>query len=85
MSLKLYRLGAGGGKGPGPLPLSDDSCVLLSEGHAFCQLDEPPGPLHRLCGCSAWHPEGGDVSPRKLGREEVSSSAWEHLIHLNST
>lgn len=60
-------------------PLSDCpmspaiSRVLLSEGHAFCQLDEPPGPLHRLRGSSAWHPEGGDVSPRKLGGEEVNT------------
>ncbi|KAF3814203.1 hypothetical protein GH733_017819 [Mirounga leonina] len=35
------------------LPLADQIKILMKNGHAFCQLDEPPGPLHRLCGCSA--------------------------------
>ena len=72
MNLKLCGLSVEGREGPGPSSLSDVSCVLLSEGHAFCQLDEPPGPLHRFRGCSAGHPEGGDVGPRELGGEEVS-------------
>ncbi|XP_036772902.1 DNA-directed RNA polymerase III subunit RPC5 isoform X2 [Manis pentadactyla] len=61
------------------LPLADQIKILMKNGHAFCQLDEPPGPLHRLRGSSAWHPEGGDVSPRKLGGKEMwkfTQSRW---------
>lgn len=48
-------------------PLS--SC--LSEGHAFCQPDEPAGLRDGLNVCSALHPAGGDAGAGKLGCEEV--------------
>lgn len=78
MSLMLCRLRAR------PLTLSNESSsVCLSEGHAFCQFDEPSGPLRGFCGCSTWHSEGGNVSPRKLGGEEVGCLRAQFSVYIH--
>ena len=72
--LDAVRVRGGEDRKVRPLHLTRElSFVPLSESHAFCQSHEPPGPLRGLCGCSAWNPEGGDVSSRELGGEKVSS------------